>query len=219
MKEKKVHDTVTMRDIWDAGINADDDEISGKTYIQSGEDRRWYFFTDGGAGIWLYDTFARASTEEPFRYLGRCPSGSTVNMDPDLSRKMFVCSRYAADTEEGKERNLELARAVALAVVKNGYIPEVPHLLFTQFLDDSDPADQEYGRRASLRILKECGRMLVAVIDGKISEGMRREIEYAIYDLGIDPEYLFLTSEEADGLIRELRKKTAADEQSERGGS
>ena len=72
---------------------------------------------------------------------------------------------------------------------------------------------------ASLRILKECGRMLVAVIDGKISEGMRREIEYAIYDLGIDPEYLFLTSEEADGLIRELRKKTAADEQSERGGS
>lgn len=220
MIQKKVHDIVTLKEIFDAGVSVDDDEIMGKiSFIQTGNDARWLFMPADGPAIWLYDTFARQDTGGAFRYLGRCPRGSAVNLEPGLSRRMFICSRYAADTEEEKQYNLELARAVALQALKNGYLPEAPHLFFTQFLDDDVPTDREYGRLAALRILKECGRMLVAVVDDQISEGMRLEIEYAIYDLGIDPEYLYLTKEEADGLIRGLRKKTAADEQSERGGS
>lgn len=90
-------------------------------------------------------------------------------------RKMlFICSRYAGDIE----KNVETARSLCRMAVDAGYIPFAPHLLFTQFMDDSDPAQRELGIAMGLQFMGLCNEVWVYVGDG-ISEGMKHETAHA----------------------------------------
>ncbi len=62
--------------------------------------------------------------------------------------------------------------------VEAGYVPFAPHLLFTQFLDDSDPAQRNLGISLGLRFMDKCDEVWVYVGDG-ISEGMDSETAHA----------------------------------------
>ena len=66
--------------------------------------------------------------------------------------------------------------------VEAGLAPFAPHLLYTQFLDDSDPAQRELGISMGLRFMQTCDLVWVYTDEG-ISGGMRAEINYA-YKLG-----------------------------------
>lgn len=89
-------------------------------------------------------------------------------------KKAYVCSPYRGDTEY----NVKVACAVARSVAKKGrYIPVVPHIYFTQFLDDEKADERELGIELGTALLKECEIMFV--VGRKITEGMHQEISVA----------------------------------------
>ncbi len=92
---------------------------------------------------------------------------------PDAERA-YICSRYAGDVEH----NLRVALALCRMAIEAGLAPFAPHLLFTQFLDDTDPAQREVGISLGLRFMEVCDVVWVYLGEG-VSDGMRREIEHA----------------------------------------
>ena len=60
-----------------------------------------------------------------------------------------------------------------------GYIPIAPHLLFPQFLNDSDPKERELGLFFGNALLSKCVEMFV--FGSRISEGMEAEIKRATW--------------------------------------
>ena len=54
---------------------------------------------------------------------------------------VYICSPFAGDIE----KNVAAARTYSRFAVEQGYIPIAPHLLFPQFLNDSDPKERELG--------------------------------------------------------------------------
>ena len=57
---------------------------------------------------------------------------------------VYICSPYSGDVAG----NVENARRYSRFTFEQGYIPIAPHLLFTQFLDDSDPMEREMGMQS-----------------------------------------------------------------------
>jgi hypothetical protein len=95
-------------------------------------------------------------------------------MNQSEARRVFICSKYAGDIE----RNAQVARTLCLMGVEAGLAPFAPHLLYTQFLDDSDPAQRDLGISMGLRFMETCDMVWIYVGEG-ISDGMRREIKHA----------------------------------------
>ena len=86
---------------------------------------------------------------------------------------VFICSPFAGDMEGNTRRAREYSR---FAVSKD-YIPIAPHLLFPQFLDDTDPAQRELGISFGLVLQSMCREMWV--FGDTVSKGMAVEIEKA----------------------------------------
>ena len=61
--------------------------------------------------------------------------------------------------------------------VEMGNIPFAPHLLFPQFLDDTDPRERELGLLFGIALMSKCAE--VWVFGEKVSAGMAKEIEKA----------------------------------------
>lgn len=89
-------------------------------------------------------------------------------------RKVFVCSRYAGDTEANTIR----AKAICRYVVDIGNVPFAPHLLFPQFMNEHG-GDRYTGINLGLSYLEVCDMILVDTSQG-ISEGMSIEIAHAV---------------------------------------
>jgi len=53
-----------------------------------------------------------------------------------------------------------------------------PQIYFTQFLDDINPAEREFGLKAGLQLLSECDELYY--FGNVISKGMKTEICYAV---------------------------------------
>lgn len=90
----------------------------------------------------------------------------------------YVISRYSGTRREVKF-NVRVARYMAKKLLNDGYLPVVPHIYFTQFLDDKNYYDHKKGTETAMDLLKVSNRAVVIIVDGIISEGMRAEIEYA----------------------------------------
>ena len=88
---------------------------------------------------------------------------------------VYICSPYAGDVES----NIAAARRYSRFAVEAGYIPIAPHLLFPQFLDDSNPKERELGLFFGNAILSKCAEMWV--FGDRISEGMEAEIKRATW--------------------------------------
>lgn len=86
---------------------------------------------------------------------------------------VFVCSPFAGDVEQ----NIINARRYCDYAVRQNAIPFAPHLLYPQFMDDSDPADRELGIFFGLILLTKCDE--IWVFGNTISDGMRQEITEA----------------------------------------
>lgn len=88
---------------------------------------------------------------------------------------VYICSPYAGDIES----NTAAARRYCRFAVEAGYIPIAPHLLFPQFLNDSDPKERELGLFFGNALLSKCAEMFV--FGNRISEGMEAEIKRATW--------------------------------------
>lgn len=86
---------------------------------------------------------------------------------------VFVCSPYRGDEVE----NIANARKYCRLVAGCGYIPIAPHLLFPQFLDDSDEIQRLKGIHMGLELLKLCSKMWIFA--NEVTEGMELEIKKA----------------------------------------
>lgn len=163
----------------------------------------------------LYQTFSRSNGNEPYEYCGLCAFGENGNMHPKAAQKVFIISQFHADDAEGRLFNNRFARSLARnEFLQTGDIPILPHLYFPAFLIDSG-FERDFGIVAGHIAMELCDRVLLAVIDGRISEGMRADIEYATLRLGLKPERLDFTKQSAMEYVRET--EDVADE--ERGRS
>lgn len=62
-------------------------------------------------------------------------------MSKKANKLVYVASPLRGDYE----RNTELARQYCKHVTDKGFIPYAPHLLFTQFMDDTIPEQRATG--------------------------------------------------------------------------
>lgn len=86
---------------------------------------------------------------------------------------VYICSPFAGDIE----KNVAAARTYSRFAVEQGYIPIAPHLLFPQFLNDSDPKERELGLFFGNAIMSKCSE--IWVFGNHISSGMEAEIKRA----------------------------------------
>lgn len=86
---------------------------------------------------------------------------------------VYICSPFAGDIE----KNVATARTYSRFAVEQGYIPIAPHLLFPQFLNDSDPKERELGLFFGNAIMSKCSE--IWVFGNHISSGMEAEIKRA----------------------------------------
>lgn len=93
--------------------------------------------------------------------------------------RVYIMSRYRAETEKELEFNREVARHYAKRVIHEGKKPVAPHLFYTQFLDDGIPEERECGLKFGLADLRNSQEFLCVIIDGIVSDGMREEIREA----------------------------------------
>ena len=86
---------------------------------------------------------------------------------------VYICSPYAGDVE----KNVKAAQNYSRFAVDKGYIPVAPHLLFPQFLNDTDPAERQLGLFFGNALMSKCSE--VWVFGSTISAGMEAEIKRA----------------------------------------
>ena len=90
-----------------------------------------------------------------------------------MKKRIFVCSPYRGNIK----RNILYARECCKYVLKHNYVPFAPHLLYTQFLIETDSAQRELGIRCGLSFMTCCDE--IWVFGPRITEGMSYEIKVA----------------------------------------
>jgi hypothetical protein len=88
--------------------------------------------------------------------------------------RVFICSRYTGDVA----RNTRVAAALCLMAIARGYAPFAPHLLYPQFLNDSDPEKRALGIALGLIFMEACDEVWVYTGNG-VSDGMEIELKHA----------------------------------------
>jgi hypothetical protein len=86
---------------------------------------------------------------------------------------VYICSPYAGEVES----NVRAAQKYSRFAVDAGYIPVAPHLLFPQFLNDSNPKERQLGLFFGNALMSKCSE--VWVFGDRISPGMETEIKRA----------------------------------------
>jgi hypothetical protein len=103
--------------------------------------------------------------------------GALTNIEKELKSArlyrpiVYVCSPFSGD-EVG---NIAKARKYSRFAVEKGYIPIAPHLLFPQFLNDSDLTEREMGLHFGNVLMSHCSE--VWVFGESVSGGMDAEIK------------------------------------------
>lgn len=96
-------------------------------------------------------------------------------------RLVYVASPYAALRCREEDRNY-LARKIAVKeckrVIKAGYIPISPVLMFSELFDEKTQRQEVI--KAGLELLRGCAYVYFSLHpDARFSEGMKKEREYA----------------------------------------
>ena len=97
------------------------------------------------------------------------------------TKRIFICSRLRGRNQQQLDHHIKQARQFAAYTVKENLgAPFVPHLLYPQFLDDTDDFQRRMGIEAGLAYLNVCDAIYAFLDeDGFVSDGMRHEIQYA----------------------------------------
>jgi hypothetical protein len=86
---------------------------------------------------------------------------------------VYICSPYSGNAEQ----NTKAARNYCRFAVDMGYIPIAPHLLYPQFLNDTNLNERRLGLFFGIVLLSKCAE--VWVFGRTISSGMEAEIKRA----------------------------------------
>ena len=87
---------------------------------------------------------------------------------------VYICSPFShGDVKE----NVRNARHYCRYAVEHHAIPFAPHLLFPQFMNDSEPAERSLAMLMNRIMLGKCDELWI--FGSLISKGMKREIKWA----------------------------------------
>ena len=86
---------------------------------------------------------------------------------------VYICSPFSGDIENNNKRT----RAFCRFALDKGNIPLAPHLLFPQFMDDSNEQERDLAIFMDIILMGKCQE--VWVLGDVISRGMSIEIEKA----------------------------------------
>lgn len=87
---------------------------------------------------------------------------------------VYICSPYAGDVKLNKAN----ARRYSRFALTQSAIPLTPHLLYPQFMDDNNPAEQRFARhKVNFVLIGKCDELWV--FGSAISSGMEYEISVA----------------------------------------
>ena len=118
-------------------------------------------------------------------------------------KKIFIISPCHPNSTSEAEFNIRFAECIARDTwLKTGAIPIAPHLYFISFLVDMG-AEREFGIEAGHTFMKHCDSAVCAIVDGNISNGMKRDLTYATDRLGLTVEFRHFTKKEALKFIME----------------
>ena len=84
---------------------------------------------------------------------------------------VYICSPYAGNVET----NVDNARRYCRFAVDSGYIPIAPHLLYPQFMNDTDEKERKLGLFFGNVLMDRCSE--IWVFGEHISKGMDAEIK------------------------------------------
>lgn len=98
---------------------------------------------------------------------------AAIQKTPSFRPIVFICSPYADDPLNNERRAIRYCRFA----VRRGCIPIAPHIYFTRFLDERNPADRELGLFMGQVMLTKC--MELWAFGDRITPGMEREIAKA----------------------------------------
>ncbi|MEG1565023.1 MAG: DUF4406 domain-containing protein [Bacteroides sp.] len=94
-----------------------------------------------------------------------------------MSINKFNAEGYYDPTTYEALSAIEAAQRYSRHAVDIGYIPITPHLLFPQFMNDTDPKERELGLFFGNALMSKCSE--VWVFGSTISAGMEAEIKRA----------------------------------------
>ncbi len=93
--------------------------------------------------------------------------------------RIGLISPYRGRSKAEHIENIQNARMWVMHRQIDGKIPVVPHLIFTEILDDNIPEERELGIRMGHELYLECNYCEVNTWGrGIISEGMAADIEF-----------------------------------------
>jgi len=101
---------------------------------------------------------------------------------PSRRPVIYVCHPYA---QEDPGENANLVRGICRALVAEGALPIGPHIYLPQLVDDL--AQRELALSLCLQMVTFCDEL--RVYGDRISDGMRREIDFAS-DQGISVRHM-----------------------------
>jgi DNA polymerase-3 subunit epsilon len=87
------------------------------------------------------------------------------------TRRIYVCHPFAGDPEDNAVRVAEICKAL----IESGYVPIAPQIYLPRFIDEA--TDRDRALRLGIDLLDCCDEL--RVYGGRITAGMRGEIEYA----------------------------------------
>jgi hypothetical protein len=107
-------------------------------------------------------------------YLDLTAYKALTNIEKESKRKIvFICSPFAGDLELNTLRARRYGR---FAAIKNA-VPIIPHLMYSQFLDEDDPEERKLGMEMGLILLGRCQELWV--FGRELSTGMAAEVKRA----------------------------------------
>ncbi|WP_304965242.1 DUF4406 domain-containing protein [uncultured Oscillibacter sp.] len=90
-----------------------------------------------------------------------------------MNRLVYIASPLSGNVEQ----NLNFARQACRYAIAQGVTPFAPHLLYTQMLDDNDPAERQLGIDMGNQMLELCQELWLC--GDRISSGMEGERQLA----------------------------------------
>lgn len=127
-----------------------------------------YFNSEGYHDPTAYEALTNIEREEKEANLN-----ALAQSVPGYRPLVFICSPYAGDAAVHEHRAREYCRFA----IKQNCIPIAPHLLFPQFLDDSDPEERSLALFMGCVLLTKCAELWV--FGEHVTDGMALEIEKA----------------------------------------
>lgn len=105
-------------------------------------------------------------------------SAALTELEEEAKRKgykplVYICSPLSGNMDA----NIEKARRYCRFAVESGCIPLAPHLLFPQFMNDSDPQERNLAMFMDVVLLTKCSELWV--FGDSVSKGMSIEIAKA----------------------------------------